>query len=279
MENQQRKTDMNVQPRGDLVALLEGAQAVVARAADTLVTMQFGALQPQRKELLDIVTAADLASEKIVIDGLRRLRPDVSILAEESGASGAQDGARWIIDPLDGTINYASGLPMYSVTVAYEAEGAVRLGLINAPSMRMFCAYAEGSIASMNGEPVRVREVRSLSDAVVSVCLTSNYSREEVARTAAIIERLGSRARGVRLVVSGALEMSLVASGRMDGFVAVKTDVVSYAAGMALIRAAGGRVTNLGGADASLTDMVKIASNGWIHEELLRQVGDAGSGQ
>ncbi|HUR87452.1 MAG TPA: inositol monophosphatase family protein [Ramlibacter sp.] len=266
---------MSVPSRRDLVGLLEGAQAVVARAADTLVTMQFGGLRPQRKELLDIVTEADLAAEKIVIDGLQALAPGVAILAEESGATGKQDGPRWIIDPLDGTINYASGLPFYSVTVAYEAEGAVRVGVVNAPGMGIVASYAEGAAATVNGVPVRVREVRSLSNAVVSVCLTSNFSRDEVAVTAAIIERLGTVARGVRLVVSSALEMCLVATGRIDGFVSIKADVVSYAAGLALVRAAGGRVTNLRGADSSVDDLEKISSNGWIHEELLRHVNEA----
>ncbi|MBA3772402.1 MAG: hypothetical protein H0X13_07950 [Ramlibacter sp.] len=266
---------MNIQSRGDLVALLEGAQSVVSTAADKLVAMQFAGLRPERKELLDIVTEADLASEKIVIDGLRKLTPDASILAEESGATGSQSGPRWIIDPLDGTINYASGLPFYSVTVAYEAGGAVRVGLINAPAMGILASYVDGAPATVNAVPARVRDVRSLSDAVVSVCLTSNFSRDEVARTAAIIERLGSVARGVRLVVSSALEMCLVASGRMDGFVSIKADVVSYAAGLPLIRAAGGQVTNLRGADASVDDLEKISSNGWMHEELLRHLNEA----
>jgi len=266
---------MSVPALGNFVALLDGAEEAVTKAADVLVAMQFGGLRTERKVLLDIVTEADLAAEKIVIEGLQQLTPGVSILAEESGATGAQDGPRWIIDPLDGTINYASGLPFYSVTVAYETEGAIRVGLVNAPAMGIFAAYAEGAKATINGVPVRVREVRTLADAVVSVCLTSNFSRYEVALTAAIVERLGSAARGVRLVVSSALEMCLVASGRLDGFVSIKADVVSYAAGLPIIRAAGGRVTNLRGEDSSVDDVEKIASNGWIHEELLRHLDEA----
>ena len=105
--------------------LLRGAERIVDAAAERLVAMQNGPLVATRKELRDIVTEADLASEKIVIDGLKALTPDAAILAEESGFSGVDSGPRWIIDPLDGTINYAGGLPWFSVTVAYLDGDAV----------------------------------------------------------------------------------------------------------------------------------------------------------
>ena len=101
-------------------------------------------LRIERKDLLDIVTEADLASEVIVIEGLRTLTPDAAFLAEESGASRAGNGARWIIDPLDGTINYARGLPWFSVTVAYQDGGEVQLGVTNAPEAGLTARYARG---------------------------------------------------------------------------------------------------------------------------------------
>ena len=102
--------------------------------------------------------------------------------------------------------------------------------------------------------------------------LTSHFSRDEVRRTAAIIERLGSVARGVRIVVSGGFELSLVASGRLDGFLSIKADVVSHAAGMELVKAGGGRVTTLDGRDSRVDDLEKFASNGIIHDELLSEL-------
>jgi fructose-1,6-bisphosphatase/inositol monophosphatase family enzyme len=105
---------------------------------------------------------------------------------------------------------------------------------------------------------------------VISVVLTSHFSEDEVARTAEIIRRLGMQARGVRLIVSGAFELALLASGRTDGFVSIKADIVSHAAGMPLVRAAGGRVSRLDGVDCVDDDLEKIGSNGLIHEELLR---------
>jgi myo-inositol-1(or 4)-monophosphatase len=111
--------------------------------------------------------------------------------------------------------------------------------------------------------------VRQLSDAVISVVLTSSFSQEEVARTVEIVRRLGNATRGVRIICSAGLELTLVAAGQLDGVVSVKSDIVSYAAAMPLVRAAGGRLTTLGNRDALDADLEKIASNGLIHDELL----------
>ncbi len=258
-----------------LDGLLRGAEAVVAEAAAKLVSMQSAPLRTERKDLLDVVTEADLAAEEIVVSGLMRLTPNASILAEERGAVGDSGGDRWIIDPLDGTVNFASGLPWFSVTVAYESNGVVLLGLVEAPKAPLRARFVRGALATVDGKPARVRQTRTLSDAVISVCLTSHFSADEVRRTSAIVERLAAVARGVRIVVSGGFELSLVASGRLDAFVSIKADVVSHAAAMQLVVAGGGRVTTLDGRDSSVDDLEKIATNGFIHDELLAQLRDA----
>jgi fructose-1,6-bisphosphatase/inositol monophosphatase family enzyme len=256
----------------DLTQLLEDAEIVLAEAAAKLVSMQAAPLRLERKDLLDIVTEADLAAEEIVVTGLQRLTPGAAFLAEERGTVVGSEAQRWIIDPLDGTINYARGLPWFSVTAAYEVDGVVQLGLVHAPKAGIVGRYARDRVATIDGKPARVTETRSLGDAVISVCLTSHFSPDEVRRTVSVIERLATTARGVRVVVSGALEMSLVASGRLDAFVSIKADVVSHAAGSELVRAGGGRVTTLAGVDSRLEDLEKLASNGLIHDELLAQL-------
>lgn len=254
----------------DLLALMRGAEPVVGKAAATLAAMQRAPRSTARKELRDIVTDADLAAERIVIDGLRALTPGAAILSEERGFSGSASRPRWIIDPLDGTVNYASGLPWYSVSAAYHDGGEALVGLVEAPLAAVSGRYVRDALATVNAQPVRVSDVRSLSDAVVSVILTSHYQPGEVRTAAAIIERLGSAVRGVRIVVSGALEMTWIAAGQLDAFVSIKADLVSHAAAMPLVRAAGGRVTTLAGADSQFDDLQKIASNGHVHDELLR---------
>jgi myo-inositol-1(or 4)-monophosphatase len=249
--------------------LLAGAEAIASRAAATLRDMQRGALNVSRKSLRDVVTEADLASERIVLDGIRALTPDAAILSEEAGASGAAGGARWIVDPLDGTVNYAAGLPWFSVTLAYQHAGLTRVGVTHAPAIGIVARYAEGVVATVNGDDARVSSRAALADAVVSIVLTSHFTDDEVDRTAEAVRRLGHRTRGVRIIVSGGLEMTLVADAQLDAFVSLKADAVSHAAAMPLVRAAGGRVTTLDGRDASDDDVERIASNGLIHDALL----------
>ncbi|HTI47147.1 MAG TPA: inositol monophosphatase [Casimicrobiaceae bacterium] len=253
--------------------LLGGAEAIAARAAATLTAMRGTAIDVTRKELRDVVTDADLASERVVLDGLRALTPDVPIVSEEAGATGPEHGrARWIVDPLDGTVNYAAGLPWFSVTLAYQQDGITRVGVTHAPAAGIVARYAEGGVATINGRTARVSDRRSLADAVVSIVLTSHYTDREVERTAEAVRRLGSAARGVRIIVSGGLEMTLVADGQLDAFISLKADVVSHAAAMPLVRAAGGRVTRLDGRDAVDEDGDRVASHGAIHDALLERL-------
>ena len=249
--------------------ILAGATAIAADAASTLCTMQRGALGVSRKSLRDVVTEADLASEALVLRGIRALTPAAAILSEEAGASGPPDGARWFVDPLDGTVNYAAGLPWFSVTLAYQEEGRTCVGVTHAPAVDILARYAEGGVATINGRAAQVSARHTLADAVVSIVLTSHFTDAEVARTADAVRRLGNRVRGVRIIVSGGLEMTLVADGQLDAFVSLKADAVSHAAAMPLVRAAGGRVTRLDGRDACDDDLERVASNGHIHDALL----------
>jgi myo-inositol-1(or 4)-monophosphatase len=250
-------------------ALLESTEAIAARAAQTLCSMQGRALDVSRKELRDVVTAADLASERLVLEGLRALTPGAAILSEEAGASGPAGGPRWIVDPLDGTVNYAAALPWFSVTLAYQEEGRTRVGVVHAPMVGIIARFAEGSIATVNGRDARVSTCSSLSNAVVSVILTSHFTDAECARAAEAVRRLGMSARGVRIIVSGGLEMTLVADGQLDAYVSLKADAVSHAAAMPLVRAAGGRITGLDGRDSTDDDLERVTSNGILHDELL----------
>jgi myo-inositol-1(or 4)-monophosphatase len=153
--------------------------------------------------------------------------------------------------------------------MAYQEEARTRVGVLHAPLAGIVARYVEDTIATVNGRDVRVSACTSLGDAVVSIILTSHFSEREVARAAEAIRRLGNVARGVRIIVSGGLELTLVADARLDAFVSLKADIVSHAAAMPLVRAAGGRVTRFDGRDSTDEDLEKIASNGAIHDELL----------
>ncbi len=179
-----------------LSGILAGAETIASRAAEMLTVMQCRSLDVSRKELRDVVTDADLASERIVLEGILTLTPGAATLSEEAGASGLTGGARWIVDPLDGTVNYAAGLPWFSVTLAYQEHGRTRAGVVLAPVAGIVGRYADGDVATVNGRDARVSERTSLSDAVISVVLTSHFTEREVARTAEAVRRLGGAARG-----------------------------------------------------------------------------------
>lgn len=255
--------------------MLSKIESAVDSAAALLQKMQRAPLTSTRKEFNDIVTVADLAAEALLVEQLLHLDPSASVLAEEGFSTADDRRPRWIIDPLDGTVNYARGLPWYGVSVAYEDTHGVALGLLNAPTAGLKTCYVRGSLATVNGVSARVTETGSLEDAVVSICLTSHFSDADVRRTMSVIEGLALTTRGVRVIVSGALETALVAAGRLDAFISLKSDIVSHAATLPLVRAAGGSVTKVDGSDASLDDVEKIASNGRIHGALLDCVRSA----
>ncbi len=255
--------------------ILRGAVAIAADAAATLTRMRAGPRDVSRKELRDVVTDADLASERLVLDGIRALTPGAAILSEEAGASGDAGQERWIVDPLDGTVNYAAGLPWFSVTMAYQHHGRTVAGVVHAPAVGLVATFLEGKGGFVSGDPAAVSTTKSVADAVISVVLTSHFTPQEVARAANAVRLLGERARGVRIIVSGGLEMCLVASAQLDAFVSLKADIVSHAAAMPLLRAAGGRISRLDGSDANDDDEVRIATNGAIHAELLGILKDA----
>src|SRR3954453_555628 len=209
--------------------ILRGAVNIAADAAATLTRMRSGPRHVNRKELRDVVTDADLASERLRLDGIRKLTPGAAILSEEAGASGGGE-ERWIVDPLDGTGNYAGNLPWFSVTLAYQHRGRTVAGVVHAPLVGLVATYLEGAGAVVNGKPAAVSATSSVADAVISVVLTSHFTPPEVARAASAIRVLGEHARGVRIIVSGGLEMCWVASAQLDAFVSLKADVVSHAA-------------------------------------------------
>ena len=250
--------------------LFAPADALAQRAAALIESMQDEALDLSRKQHLDVVTTADLASERLILDRLRALTPDASIFSEEAGGSIGERG--WIVDPLDGTVNYASGLPWFSVTLAYLEEGKTVFGVAHAPKAGLIARYSDHGLATLNDRPVAASRTEDLSDAVVSVVLTSHFSPEEIERTIGIIRRLAECTRGVRIVVSGAIEVALVAAGQLDGFVSLKADAVSHAGTMPLARAAGALVTNVAGLPSTNEDLEKIAANPALHPKLLEVI-------
>ncbi len=219
----------------------------------------------------DLVTEMDRGAEAIILEALRSRFPDHRILAEESGAVPGRAPHRWIVDPLDGTTNYAHGLPIYGVSIALELDGALALGVVYDPS-REECFVAErGRGATLNAAPLRVSSTAALGESLLGTSYPNDLlaaPRDNLAEHAALIRRC----RGVRTLGSAVVGLAAVAAGRLDGYWEQRLGAWDIAAGALLIEEAGGTVTALRGGPLDLSTPSIAASNGAIHGAMLAAV-------
>jgi myo-inositol-1(or 4)-monophosphatase len=217
----------------------------------------------------DLVTDADRAAEAAVLGRLRAEFPGDAIVSEESAAD-PQRGARraWIVDPLDGTVNFAHGIPLFSVSVALVEDGRPVVGVVHAPLLGETFEGVPGDGASRNGTPIRVSATSDLADALLATGFAydlENLPDDNLDNLA----RVAKRARGVRRLGSAALDLAWVAAGRLDGFWELHLSPWDVAAGAALVAAAGGRVTDFAGGGDWLHGRHVAATNGAFHAALL----------
>ncbi len=222
---------------------------------------------------LDLVTQADKESEVAIIKMIRRAFPDHAILAEESGASANTSEHRWIIDPLDGTTNFAHGFPAFCVSIAYEHRGRVQFGLVfDALHKDMFSAR-RGKGATLNGKPMRVSKAKTLATSLLATGFP--YDRRERRRFYLCFwEDMMTRVEGVRRAGSAALDLASVACGRLDGFWEFGLKAWDVAAGSLLVKEAGGTVTNMDGTPLDLAGAQILATNGKLHREMEQVLRD-----
>ena len=212
----------------------------------------------------DLVTSADRASEAIVLARLRAAFPGAAILAEESGASSGTNDERWIVDPLDGTTNFAHGYPIYCVSIAYERAGELIAGAIYAPALDECFAAERGGGATLNGSPIHVSTIAALGDAM----LCTGFHPADFERNGAHFGAISQVAQAVRRDGSAALDLAYVACGRFDGFWEFDLHAWDVAAATLIVREAGGRVTQVGGGIAAVDAASILATNAEIHATL-----------
>ncbi len=212
----------------------------------------------------DIVTVADRASEAAVIARLRADFRSASILAEESGSVTGTSDERWIIDPLDGTTNYAHGYPLYCISIAYERAGELIAGVIYAPAIGECYTAQRGSGAQLGERAIAVSVIDDVADAMVC----TGFHPADFARNAAYFERASNRAQAVRRDGSAALDLAFTACGRFDGFWEFDLSPWDVAAGMLIITEAGGHVTRVDGGLTAVDARSILATNGRIHAQL-----------
>jgi myo-inositol-1(or 4)-monophosphatase len=243
-------------------AAREAGALLLARADGPLDTRQKGARG-------DLVTALDRASEELIVARLRSAFPNSAILGEEEGERPGTSDERWIVDPLDGTTNYAHGYPMYCVSIAYERAGDVVAAAIYAPVFDEMFAAEKGGGATRNGERIRVSDCRTVGDALV--CTGFVPARYE--RNGAHFAHLSHVAQAVRRDGSAALDIAYVACGRFEAFWEFDLKSWDEAAGALLVREAGGVVSAIDGTPYAVGDGSVLATNGRIHAEMVAELG------
>lgn len=209
----------------------------------------------------DLVTIADRASERVILSCLRAAFPNASVLAEESGSYQGTSDERWIVDPLDGTTNYAHGYPIYSISIAFERAGELIAGVVLAPALNECFAAEKGGGARRNDAPMRVSTIGSIGDALTC----TGFHPADFERNGAYFGRMSHHAQAVRRDGSAALDLAFTAAGRFDGFWEWDLAPWDVAAGTLLVREAGGAVTRIDGGDASVDARSILATNGRIH--------------
>ncbi len=247
----------------------------VAVAAEAV--LKAGAIQKERygkkiqishKGEIDLVTEVDRACEDSILETLRSRFPDHDIVTEERLIDQVGSPHVWFVDPLDGTTNYAHGLPIFCVSIALEVEGRVELGVAYSPSFDELYVAERGRGATVNDEPLAVSTTTTLDESVLAtgfpynIRVTTDTNLREYAAFAV-------RCRGVRGFGSAVLDLAWVAAGRLDGLWALRLGSWDVAAGSLFIEEAGGRVTNLVGEALDLNAPAVVVSNGRIHEAIL----------
>jgi len=256
-------------------AQLEQVGLRAARAAGRIHLQRLNRIKVTRKtNAIDLVTEADRESEQAVIRTLNRAFPDHAILAEESGTNARLSEHRWIIDPLDGTTNFAHGFPMFCVSIAYERRGRVELAVVFDALKRELFVAARGRGARLNARPIHVSATPSLELALLATGFP--YDRRERRNFYFTFwEAFMMRTQGVRRTGSAALDLCYVACGRVDAFWEFGLQPWDVAAGALIVAEAGGRVTNLDGSVLDLNARKILASNGKLHRPMRETIAKA----
>ncbi len=223
--------------------------------------------QVELKGRANLVTVADKESEALIIRRIRERYPNHAILAEESGASGGAEG-KWIIDPLDGTTNFAHQFPFFCVSIGFEQKGEIVCGAVFDPCRDEMFSAARGAGAFMNGRKLRVSDVGKLAGALLLTGFSYGV-REKIHAAMSRFQSFLVESQAVRRGGSAALDLCYNALGRCDGFWELDLHPWDTAAGLVILEEAGGRVTDFRGNPFSVYGNEIVASNGRIHEEMI----------
>jgi len=221
----------------------------------------------------DLVTEMDKKCEALIKKNIKKKYPSHSILAEESGKSDRKTDFRWIIDPIDGTTNFVQGFPMFAVSIALEYKNRSVVGVIYDPNTKELFHASEGKGAYLNGRRISVSEKSGLGNALLSSGYTYSYGKAWKKDMKLFIDMV-EHCRSVRCLGTAAIEIAYVACGRLDGFWEASLCPWDFAAGVVLVREAGGKVSGFDGKELKNRMGDVIITNGRIHKEMMKVINN-----
>lgn len=240
-----------------------------ARRAGTILKARLGRKRKVGyKGAVNLVTEMDILAEKLIVGEIRSHFPDHAVMAEESGTVEKASPFRWIIDPLDGTTNYAHDFPVFCVSIALARDEEVILGVVYDPTREELFTAEKGKGARLNGRKIRVSSESNLSRSLLATGFPYDL-RESRVNNFDHFHNFAVRAQAVRRTGSAALDLCYVAAGRFDGFWEMKLAPWDMAAGGLIVSEAGGRLTDFGGKPLKLSGKQVLASNGKVHRTML----------
>jgi myo-inositol-1(or 4)-monophosphatase len=256
----------------DLSTLLPIAQAAVDAAAELVRTQQVGVLTPKGDR--DYASEVDFAVERTVRDFLARQTPDVGFVGEEENSAATRASEWWALDPIDGTVNFAHGLPLCAVSLALIRDGQPALGVIDLPFLYARYWACEGEGAHNEHGPLRVRDVDRLDDAVMAIgdYAVGPAADERNRIRLRLTELLAGRALRVRMLGSSAIDLAWLAGGRLDASVTLSNHPWDVAAGVIVAREAGAQVLDHDGTEHSVHSTATIAATRGVRDEVLSLV-------
>jgi myo-inositol-1(or 4)-monophosphatase len=242
-----------------------------ALEAGKFLTQSIGKIKTVETKLgqeRNLVTEIDRKSEELIIGMIRKEYPDHDFLAEESGSHDQKSEYRWIIDPLDGTLNFTHSVPLFSVSIALEVRGEIVVGVVYEPNLGELFTAEKGKGAFLNKKPIRVSTVDKLIESMVVTGFPYTIQNNPGNAVEHFVNFLMS-AQGVRRLGSAAVDLCYVACGRFEAFWEVTLNPWDMAAGVLLVQEAGGRFTDFHGAPSTVYNKQVLATNGFVHDKVV----------
>ena len=250
-----------------MASYLETAIDIARESGALLATYFEKRVAFELKGDFDLVTEADRASERLVVERLRSHFPSHSIVAEEGGGHEGKSGYKWYVDPLDGTTNFAHGYPIYNVTMGLEHDGKMLVGVVFDPTRQEMFSAERGAGAYLNNRRIRVSSVKRLEDSLVSTGFPSRKRHLNV--NIHFYHQMAMATHGVRRGGSAAIDLAYVACGRLEAFWEFGLQPWDMAAGTLLVTEAGGRCSDMKGGPHDMRSPHLLTDNGAIHQETL----------